>query len=89
MGSSTVMMCSVRWLLMKSIMAARVVDFPEPVAPVTSTRPRGSMAIFLITGGRLSSSRSGQLKGMTRNTMLAEPRWEKMLTRKRPMPGTP
>ncbi len=30
-----------RLLLILSIMAASVVDFPEPVGPVTSTRPRG------------------------------------------------
>ena len=31
-----------------SISAARVVDFPEPVGPVTSTRPRGFSAILAI-----------------------------------------
>ena len=31
-----------------SIIAASVVDFPEPVGPVTSTRPRGLSAIFAI-----------------------------------------
>ena len=30
--------------LIRSIMAARVVDLPEPVGPVTSTSPRGFFA---------------------------------------------
>ena len=41
-GSSTVTMWSARVRLTRSISAARVVDLPEPVGPVTSTRPRGS-----------------------------------------------
>ena len=36
-----VIMCSSRSLLILSSMAASVVDLPEPVGPVTSTRPRG------------------------------------------------
>ena len=32
-------------------MAASVVDLPEPVGPVTSTRPRFSIANFFNTGG--------------------------------------
>ena len=34
-----VMMCSLRLALMKSIIAAKVVDLPEPVGPVTNTKP--------------------------------------------------
>ena len=41
-GSSMVMMCSARVELMRSIIAASVVDLPEPVTPVTSTSPRAS-----------------------------------------------
>ena len=41
-----------RW----SIMAARVVDFPEPVAPTTSTNPRFVMAMSFTIGGRPSCS---------------------------------
>ena len=40
-GSSIVMMWSVRVRLISSISEASVVDLPEPVGPVTSTRPRG------------------------------------------------
>src|SRR3989442_1301751 len=32
-------------------MAAKVVDLPEPVGPVTTTRPRWSMANFFSTAG--------------------------------------
>jgi hypothetical protein len=39
MGSSTVTMCSGLVRLMMSISDASVVDLPEPVGPVTSTRP--------------------------------------------------
>src|SRR5438270_13711748 len=38
MGSSIVIMCSSRSLLILSSMAAKVVDLPDPVGPVTSTR---------------------------------------------------
>ncbi len=34
-----VMMCRLRVSLMRSMIAASVVDLPEPVGPVTSTRP--------------------------------------------------
>ena len=40
-GSSMVMMWSSRVRLISSITAASVVDLPEPVGPVTRTRPRG------------------------------------------------
>ena len=43
-GSSTVTMWSARVRLTRSISAASVVDLPEPVGPVTSTRPRGRVA---------------------------------------------
>ncbi len=51
-GSSMVRMCSVRVALMKSIMAARVVDLPEPVVPVHRIRPRCSWQIVSSTIGR-------------------------------------
>ena len=40
---------------------------PEPVGPVTSTRPRGSRQIFFRIGGRKSSSIDLMLIGMTRS----------------------
>ena len=41
-----------RSVLILSIMAASVVDLPEPVGPVTSTSPRGLSHSLLTTGGR-------------------------------------
>ena len=57
MGSSIVMMCSSRVSLISSIMAASVVDLPEPVGPVTMTKPRGLRVSSCSAGGRPSSSR--------------------------------
>ena len=54
-GSSIVMMFTRRLWLMWLIIAASAVDLPEPVMPVTSTRPRGRSAISSSTGGRSSS----------------------------------
>ena len=54
-GSSIVMMCSWRSLLILSSIAASVVDLPEPVGPVTRTRPRGLSQMPATTGGRPSS----------------------------------
>src|SRR6516225_7266645 len=50
-GSSMVMMLRVVVRLMASIIAASVVDLPDPVRPVTSTRPRGENARSRTTGG--------------------------------------
>ena len=52
-----VTMCSFRSVLMKSIMLASVVDFPEPVGPVTRIRPRGLRASAVTIFGRPSSSK--------------------------------
>ena len=51
------------------MIAARVVDLPEPVGPVTSTMPLRSLAISLSCAGIPSSSTVGILFGMTRSTM--------------------
>ena len=89
MGSSIVMMWQVRLLLMWSIIAARLVDLPEPVVPVTSTSPRCSIAMFSITFGRCSDSMVFTPKGITRKTMPTEPRCWKTFTRNRPSPAMP
>src|SRR5687768_12933714 len=73
-GSSTVMMCPRRSRLILSSIAARVVDFPEPVGPVTSTRPRGFSAIFATTPASPSSSNVRMLKGICRITKETEAR---------------
>jgi hypothetical protein len=62
------MMWSFRCLLAWSMMAASVVDLPEPVGPVTSTSPLCSIAVFLRIGGTPSSSAVRTLVGIWRNT---------------------
>ena len=88
MGSSMVMMCSRRVLLISSIMAARVVDLPEPVGPVTMTNPRGLRVNSWSTRGSPRSSSRGILTGMRRKAALSALRWKNALTRKRARPGT-
>ncbi len=68
MGSSMVMMWVRRFWLIWLIMAARVVDLPLPVAPVTRISPRFRAAIFSSTLGRFSSSKLRALKGISRST---------------------
>src|SRR5882724_614691 len=64
-------------------MAASVVDFPEPVGPVTSTRPRGlSQRAFTITG-KPRASKPLISQGIVRNTDPTAPRCWNRLPRKR------
>ena len=68
-GSSTVMMCPADVRLRWSIIAASVVDLPEPVAPTTSTRPRLVITTSLRMSGSLSFSKLGISDAMVRITM--------------------
>jgi hypothetical protein len=86
-GSSIVTMWTARLALTWSIMAARVVVLPDPVGPVTSTRPRGFSARWAITGGRPSSAIDIAPSWTRRSTIPTDPRWRKALTRNRPTPG--
>ena len=88
MGSSMVMMCSRRVVLISSIMAASVVDLPEPVGPVMTTNPRGLRVRSWSTWGSPRSSSCGIFIGMRRNAALRALRWKNALTRKRALPGT-
>ncbi len=83
MGSSTVMMCPFSSLLILSIRAASVVLLPDPVGPVTSTRPRGFSASFATTPGSPSSSKVRTLNGICRITSDTQPRCLKQLPRNR------
>ena len=74
-GSSMVTTWHDRVWLMWSTMAARVVVFPDPVGPVTSTRPRISSAIRVTTSGRPSSSTVAALAFTRRMARATEPRW--------------
>jgi hypothetical protein len=58
-----------------------------PVAPVTSTIPRGWSAILRSTGGRPSVSNVGGLSEIVRITSESAPRCRNTFTRNRPTPG--
>ncbi len=77
-----------RFWLTWLIIAASVDDLPEPVAPVTSTRPRSYSEIVRMTSGRPRPSMVGTLEGMIRRMSDMEPRWRNTLTRKRETPGS-
>ena len=73
---------------MWSIIAASVVDLPEPVVPVSRMIPRGSSARLRITGGSAEVARScAPGRGSREQTIETAPRWRKTLTRKRETPG--
>ncbi|MNT24696.1 hypothetical protein D3C72_1601850 [compost metagenome] len=84
-----VRMCSARVELMWSIIAARVVDLPEPVGPVTSTMPRGLWVSSWMIGGMFMSSSLGALELIVRRTAAKAPLLLNAFTRKRPRPTTP
>ncbi len=86
-GSSTVMMCPGEVRLRWSIIAASVVDLPDPVAPTTRTRPRLVMTTSFSTGGSCSFSKLGISEAIVRITMPTARCWTKTLTRKRETPG--
>ena len=64
-------------------MLARLVVLPEPVGPVTSSRPRGRMMSRRITSGMPICSKDMNSLGMRRSTMPMLPRCLKTATRKR------
>ena len=86
-GSSIVTMCRASSRLIWSIIAASVVDLPEPVVPVTRMIPRSSSARLRMTGGSPSWSTVRIDMGIARQTSEHVPRWRKALTRKRARPS--
>jgi hypothetical protein len=80
-------MCLACVRLIWSIMAASVVDLPDPVVPVRRMMPRSSSARREMTAGRPRSSTVRISNGMARMTSETEPRWRKALTRKRARPS--
>ena len=73
---------------MWSIIAASVVDLPEPVVPVSRMIPRGSSASRRTTSGSPRSSIVRTWNGMARSAIETSPRCLKALTRKRETPGS-
>src|SRR5688572_25366221 len=80
-------MCTDLVALISLSSAASDVVLPEPVAPVTRMRPFFSAGIFLKAPGSCSSSMVGILVSNFLSTTEMFPRCEKMLTRKRALPG--
>ena len=68
-GSSRVTTWRERVELMWSIIAARVVDLPEPVVPVSRMIPRGCSASVRITSGSPRSSIVRTWNGIARQAI--------------------
>ena len=68
-------------------MAASEVDFPDPVAPTTSTKPRLLMTTSFSVSGKPSFSKFGISEGMVRITMPTFNCCTNTLTRKRATSG--
>ncbi len=68
-GSSRVTTWRERVELMWSIIAANVVDLPEPVVPVSRMIPRGSSARVRITSGSARSSIVRTWNGIARQAI--------------------
>ena len=89
-GSSMVMMCSCRSVLILSMIDASVVRLAGAGGPGDEDESAGLLRqISLTIGGRPSSWKVRILKGMVRNAPATAPRCMKMLARKRDSPFTP
>ena len=63
-----------RCMLMWLIIEANVVDLPDPVGPVTSTRPWATSVISAMTAGTPRSAKVGISCAMSRNASPRLPR---------------
>ena len=63
-----------KWSLMSSIIDAIVVVFPDPVGPVTRTKPEVRLQTSRMTCGSPRLSKAGILVGITRRAPATEPR---------------
>src|SRR5439155_14591592 len=75
--------------LIASIIDASMVDLPDPLRPVTRSRPRGENANSRTTAGSISSSMVGTSTGTWRSASAGVLRCMKMLARNRASPETP
>ena len=82
-----VRICPFSRVLMSSIIAASVVDLPDPVLPVTRISPLLILHRLRTASGRLSSSAERALEGMERNTPPMPFSWRITLTRNLATPG--
>ncbi len=72
---------------MSSIIAASVVDLPEPVLPVTRIRPLLTRHRLRTACGMLSCSSVSAFDGIARSTAPSPPMCLNTFTRKRETPG--
>ena len=70
------------------MIAASVVDLPEPVVPVSRISPRSSSASSPIAGGSPSSATVRTAYGIVRSAIDTDPRCLNALTRNRASPLT-
>src|SRR6266566_1613156 len=88
-GSSMVRMCPYSFSLTWLVIAASVVDLPEPVGPVHKIKPRGLLVISAKIFGVASSSSESTFEGIVRNATAAPRSWLYALTRNRARLGMP
>ena len=86
-GSSIVIICSARSVLIISISDANVVDLPLPVGPVTKTSPRFFLVSSTTDGGSPKDSALGISVLIKRITVPNAPFCLSTFTRNRPFPG--
>ena len=86
MGSSSVMTWTFLVRLMRSMIQARVVDFPLPAGPVTNTSPLERFESSMMLSGICRVSGEGRSKRTTRITAAREPLCFMTLARKRESP---
>ena len=78
-----VRMCPYSFSLTWLVIAASVVDLPEPVGPVHKIKPRGLLVISAKIFGVASSSSESTFEGIVRNATAAPRSWLYALTRNR------
>ena len=88
-GSSTVMIWLFRSEFIRSIMEESVVDFPQPVGPVTSMSPRGFLESSFTISGSPSSWKVRTPKGTFLKAPATAPLCMKTLPLKRESPLSP
>src|SRR2546425_2350809 len=84
-----VRMCPYSFSLTWLVIAASVVDLPEPVGPVHKIKPRGLLVISAKIFGVASSSSESTFEGIVRNATAAPRSWLYALTRNRARLGMP
>ena len=87
-GSSIVTMCRDLVSLMWLMIAASVVDLPEPVVPGEQDQPALLVGDSLDHRGQPEFVDVRTVNGITRATIDTDPRWRNALTRKRASPST-